>query len=104
MVSAMISREFGFGTEIVEGQLLEVNKSREGAKYKDKEAATHLNGISDKKYLAYGSGKDGYRTYRHLIIQIEDCIDCIKMMYPQFNYELELDHLSGHSAEHNNGL
>ena len=48
MVSAMISREFGFGMEITEAQLLVVNLARQGGKYTDEEAATHLNGIPDK--------------------------------------------------------
>ena len=109
----MISREFGFGMEITEAQLLEVNRLREGAKYTDEEAATHLNGVADKKplsespfvrYLAYGSGKDGYWTYRHMILQIEDCVDCLKYIYPQYAYEFELDHSSGHNSERSDGL
>ena len=44
MVSAMISRAFGFGMNITDEQLLNINESREGKNYKDEEAATHLTG------------------------------------------------------------
>ena len=113
MVSAMISQAFGFGMNITDEQLLNINKSREVTNYKDEEAATHLTGAPIKKtlpnspfvrYLDYGSGKDGYWTYRHMIIQIEDCIDCLQLIYPQFDYEFELDHSSGHNSERVDGL
>ena len=113
MVSAMISRAFGFDMEITAEQLLEINKSSEGCKYKDEEAEAHLTGTPRKKplaespfvrYLDYGSGKDRYLTYHHMIIQIEDCVDCLKRMCPQFDYELELDHSSGQNAERFDGI
>ena len=55
-------------------------------------------------YLDYGSGKDGYWTYRHMILQIEECHDCLAILYPDFDYEFELDHLSGHNTERPDGL
>jgi len=85
MVSAMVSRAFGFG----------------------------LYGSSAKKslidnpfvrYLDYGSRKDGYWTYRHMVVQIEDCSDCLRYLFPQFDYGIELDHSSGHNAERPDGL
>ena len=84
-----------------------------GKKHADEEAATHLFGNATKKplkdspfvqYLEYGSGKDGYWTYRHMVIQIENCIDCLSHLYPQFDYEFELDHSSGHNSERPDGL
>ena len=56
------------------------------------------------RHLDYGSGKDGYWTYRHMVIQIEDCIDCLKVTHPDFDYVFELDHSSGHDAERSDGL
>ena len=56
------------------------------------------------QYLEYGSGKDGYWTYRHMVIQIENCIDCLSHLYPQFDYTFELDHSSGHNSERPDGL
>ena len=113
MVSAMVSRAFGMGLEITAAQLLVINEIRNGKKYADEEAATHLFGNAAKKplkespfvqYLEYGSGKDGYWTYRHMVIQIENCIDCLSHLYPQFDYEFELDHSSGHNSERPDGL
>ena len=79
----------------------------------DCEAATYLYGKFTKhplkdgpflRYLDYGSGKDGYWTYRHMVLQIEDCKDYLAVLYPQFEYGFELDHSSGHNAEQPDGL
>ena len=113
MVSAMVSRAFGFGMDISKDNILEINKLREGKQYKDEDAATYLLGSSLKKpldgspfvrYLNYGQGKDGYWTYKHMILQIEDCGDCLTYLYPDHDYEFELDHSSGHNAERPDGL
>jgi len=67
-----------------------------------------FRGLSTKKplkespfiiYLDYGSGKDGYWTYRHMVLQIEDYVGCLTYLFPQFNYELEPDHSISHNAE-----
>jgi len=113
MVSAMVSRAFGFGLEITEAQLLEINNRREGKQYVDTEAATYLYGHPNKskltespfvRYLNYGQGKDGYWTYRHMVLQLEDCNDCTKYMFPQFQICYELDHSSGHNSEQPDSL
>jgi hypothetical protein len=113
MVSALVSRALGMGIEISVEQLQHVSSNREGAKYADEEAASYLFGSADKKalesspfvrYLEMGAGKDGYWTYRHMAIQIEDCIDCLLVLFPQFDYVFELDHSSGHAHERPNGL
>ena len=51
MVSAMVSRATGMGMLVTEEQLLEINKTRRGAKYIDQEAATYLNGNDMKQDL-----------------------------------------------------
>ena len=57
----------------------------------DEELATYLVGSEAKisltespfvRYLNYGSGKDGYWTYRHMDIKIEDCVDRLQYFYP----------------------
>ena len=86
MVSAFVSRELGFGIAIKDEDVLAINKLREGKKYTDEEAASYLLGSAEKKplqespfvrFLNYGTGKDGYWTYRHMVLQIEDCTDCL---------------------------
>ena len=77
MVSVFVSRVFGFGMEIAEEELAKINQLRLNKKYVDEEAATYLNGNNTKRplidspfvqFLNYGSGKDGYLTYQHMII------------------------------------
>ena len=113
MVSAFVSRAAGFGLKIAADKLEAINRTRADTQYTDEEAAIYLYGSANKnalsespfvRYLNYGSGKDGYWTYRHMIIQIEDCIDCLRYLYPQFDYLFELDHSSGHNMERPNGL
>ena len=113
MVSAFVSRAFGFGMEIANEDLARINTLRLNKKYADEDAATYLKGNSNKpplaespfvRYLNYGAGKEGYWTYRHMVIQIEDCVDCLSYLYPQFEYEFELDHSSGHNMERPDGL
>ena len=69
IVSAFVSRAFGLGLKIGEEQLAEINKTREGNLYKDKEAATYLFGRKTKnpltespfvRYLNHGAEKEGY--------------------------------------------
>ena len=90
-----------------------INSKIIGTSYTDCEADTYLYGSSAKKtladnpfvrYLDYGSGKDRYWTYRHMVVQIEDCSDCLRHLFPQFDYGFELDHSSGHNAERPDGL
>lgn len=123
MVSGMTSREFGFGLTINDAQLAEINRTRATQEYKDKEAAEYLLGTAAKKnsplksspftrILNYGKGKDGYWSYNHMVLQIEDCIDCMQVLFPEPNnptrckYDLvfELDHSSGHNADRKDGL
>ena len=113
MVSALVSHEFGFGLPITEVGFSEINKTRVGKKYVDTDASTYLQGNPDKipltetpfvRFLNYGAGKDGYWTYRHMVCQIEDCIDCLLVLHPNFDYAFELDHSSSHNAERPDGL
>ena len=77
MVSAMVSRVFGFGIYIKDEDLSAINNLREGKKYTDDEAAIYLLGSALKQpltespfvwYLNYGQGKGGYWTYKHMIL------------------------------------
>jgi hypothetical protein len=113
MVSALCSREFGFGLDMSVEELANVNERRRNKKYGDKEAAIYLLGSSDKKdlvsspfvrYLEYGKGKDGYWSYNHMVLQLEDCTDVFKVLHPEFDIVYELDHSSGHDKEKADGL
>jgi hypothetical protein len=113
MVSALCSREFGFGLDLSAEQLGNVNEVRRSQKYGDEDAAIYLLGSADKKdllsspfvrYLEYGKGKDGYWSYNHMVLQLEDCTDVFKVLFPQFDVVFELDHSSGHDKEKADGL
>lgn len=113
MISVMVSRAMRSGLQITEEQLLEINKLRSGKSYDDAEAPTYLCGSATKKllkespliiYLEYGSGKGRYWTCCHIMLKIKDCVDCLTYLFPQFDYEFELDHSSGHNAKRPNIL
>ena len=80
IVSAMVSRVFGFGMYIKDEDSSAINNLREGTNYTDDEAVTYLLGSALKQpltkspfvwYLNYIQRKDGCWTYKHMILQIE---------------------------------
>jgi hypothetical protein len=102
MLSAFQSRETGFGVHISRAQLDEINDTRRGHIYVDVDATIAVHGQAVKKELKelpfvvsfeLGANNEGYWTYDHMSIQFEDCVDCIRVLYPQF----EFDHLQGHA-------
>ena len=39
-----------------------------------------------------------------MVLQIEDCVDCLNILHPDHSYGFELDHSSGHNMERPDGL
>ena len=39
-----------------------------------------------------------------MVVQTEDCIDCLEILYPQFDYIFLFDHSSGHAKKRADGL
>ena len=39
-----------------------------------------------------------------MVLQIDDFIDCLQFVYPQFDFEFEINHSSGHSEEQPDGI
>jgi hypothetical protein len=92
MISAMMSHKFGWGFELSPEQLAKVNKKRAGENYEDAESATSKRGNAVKAPLTespfvrefeYGVNAQGYWSYEHMVMQLEDCIDCLKVVYPK---------------------
>jgi hypothetical protein len=113
MVSALQSRETGFGVHISEIQFNEINEARRGRNYVDVDAAIAIHGQATKKdlkhspfvvYFELGANNEGYWTYNHMAIQFEDCVDCLKVIYPQFDFAFLFDHSQGHAKKLKNGL
>ncbi len=52
----------------------------------------------------YGAKAEGYWVYEHMVLQLEDCVDCIKVLYPEHNFICMLDHSHGHDRQREDGL
>ena len=49
------------------------------------------------RWLDYGVNYEGYWNYHHMIVQFEDIIDCIQVLYQhQYDFIFYFDHSSGH--------
>ncbi len=113
MISAFVSREFGFGIKLTQEQLSLVNQARRGTKYSDELASKETSGKADKLPLTsspfviefeYGANNQGYWRYDHMILQFEDCIDVVRTLWPEFEYVFLFDHSCGHDRQRPDGL
>ena len=105
MISAFVSREFGYGVALTSEELHCVNAERLGKKYKDETAAKKKRGNELKQPLTsspfvlefeYGASAEGYWTYDSMVLQLEDCVDVVKTLYPQYDFLFLFDHSCGH--------
>ena len=107
--------------DINDDELKIINELRVGEHYSDCDAAKELNGTSEKAALEcspfviffdLGKAKSGYWRYEHMVIQLEDCVDCLRVKFKgadegeKFKYDFlfEFDHSSGHSKQRPDGL
>ena len=107
MVSAFTSREFGFGYDLTEVQLQQVNVHRKGKHYCDKKVAieklgqTLKQGLKTspfKRFIQYGNMNEGHWSYEDMIVQVEDCRDCLKAIHREaYDYLFLFDHSNGHN-------
>ena len=113
MISAFVSREFGFGMKLSDADLVQVNEKRQGKHYSDKLAAMEKRGTSLKQPLVgspfvvefeYGVNTEGYWTYDHMVLQMEDCSDVLNTLHPEFDFIFLFDHSCGHDRKRPDGL
>ena len=113
MISAMTSREFGFGMQLSAEDLVKINKERENKKYSDEEAAVAVHGNSNKQKLTsspfviefdYGKDGEGYWDYNHMVMQLEDCADAVRVLHLAYEYIFLFDHSCGHNKQRPDGL
>ena len=54
----------------------------------------------------YGAANsEGYWSYQHImVLQLKDCIDVLKVLYPQFDFLFLFDHYCGHNRQKEDGL
>jgi hypothetical protein len=83
-----------------------VNEVRHTTKYIDQEAAkeirgkTYYNPLDNSPFVLqfkYGANNQGYYKYGHMVLQIEDCIDVVKVLWPDFDFLFLFDHSCGHA-------
>ena len=95
MLSSFCCRELGFGFEICDELLEKVNLMRKGQTYSDEAAAHAINVTSQKPSLTtspfsrsfeYGNNHEGYWSYNHMVLQLEDCVDVLKTLYLNFDF------------------
>ena len=115
MLSAFVSREFGFGRELSAAELVSVNAARRGIDktYIDIQAAmeilksTHKPILTESpfvKYLYIGANNEGYWNSYHMSLQLEDVVDCLQVLYPEFELVFLFDHSQGHACRRNGVL
>ena len=52
----------------------------------------------------YGANKDRYWNYELVVLQLEDCVDVVKTLYPQYDFLFMFDHSYGHDKQRADGL
>ena len=115
MISAFQAREFGWGLKLTSEQLRRINgKRKQDHEYFDKIAAKDVLDTTKKgdliesrfiRKLWYGANAEGYWTGNHMIVQLEDCIDCLQVVYgDDYEFVFMFDHSSGHAKKSHNGL
>lgn len=106
MISAFVSGEFGFNWQLSQEQLIQVNHCRKNNFFSDTEAAITKHGKTEKyplthspfqQQLQYGAMREGYWTYKDMVLQLEDCVDCLKcLLGNDFDYLFLFDHSNSH--------
>jgi hypothetical protein len=56
------------------------------------------------KYFELGANNKGYWGYNHMVLHLEDCVDCLKVVYPHLGCLSLFDHSSRHSKKRRGGL
>ena len=91
--------------QLTEAQLMLVNEIWRGRKYCDVNAAKNVRGTEEKQPLTnspfvrefeYGANNEGYWSYEHMVLQMEDCIDVMHALYPDYDVLFLFDHSCGH--------
>jgi hypothetical protein len=117
MISSIILREFGMTMPFTPSELERINAARASGQKQyyldDNKAAITKLGTSKKPKLTsspfthmleYGVNSEGYWNYDAMVLRLEDCIDYLKVLYPNFDYVFLFDHSNGHDRMQPGGL
>ncbi|KAI2497747.1 hypothetical protein MHU86_16742 [Fragilaria crotonensis] len=109
MLSAFVSREFGFGRDLSEDELAKINEQqRIGKTYIDSQAAVEVLKTTQKplltespfvRYLYIGANNEGYWNGFQMSVQLEDVVDCLRVLYPEYDIVFLFDHSQGHARK-----
>jgi hypothetical protein len=55
-------------------------------------------------YFEYGANGKGYWVYEHMVLHLEDCTDCLTVLYPEYGFLFLLDHSCGHDRQREDSL
>ncbi|KAI2502373.1 hypothetical protein MHU86_12105 [Fragilaria crotonensis] len=110
MLSAFVSREFGFGRLLTEDELARINLERRtnGATYTDTHAEMEVLGSINKlpftespfvKYLFIGANNEGYWNSFFMSLQLEDVVDCLQVLYPEYELVFLFDHSQARTCQ-----
>ncbi len=92
-----VNREFGFVRVRTEAELVRINTERHGIgrTYMDTQAELKIHGTTNKQaftelllvtYLYIGANNEGYRNIFHMSLQFEDVVDCLQVLYPDYEF------------------
>jgi hypothetical protein len=95
-------------------ELERVNVKPRGKVYLDsKGAALEIQKVPGKpdltespsvKYFHIGVQNEGYWNSFHMTLQLEDIIDCMQVLYPEFDVVFLFDHSQGHNRKRQGAL
>ena len=115
MLLSFVSIEFWFGRLLTNDELAEINLERRAstATYTDKHAAMEILGTINKpvlmespfvKYLFMGINNEGYWNSYHMSLQFEGVVDCLQVLYPNYDLVFMFDHSQGHACQRKHAL
>ncbi len=56
------------------------------------------------KYLYIGANNKGYWNSFHMSMQFEDVVDCLQVLYPEFDFVFLFNHSQGHGRKRDGAL
>ena len=56
------------------------------------------------KYLYIGANNEGFWNLYHTSLQFEEVVDCLLVLYPEFEIVFFFDHSQGHARKRNGAL
>jgi hypothetical protein len=98
MVSAFTYRKLGFGVNLTADELDKVNiERRKGKRYnyvgqtsaKIKQGTVKKSILTESLFLRlveYSANNEGCWTYESMVMQLEDCVNCLQVLHPNFDF------------------